>query len=337
MHDAGYKLLFAQPHTVQDLLRGFAARDWSEALDFSTLTPVPASFVSHRLRQRHGDLVWRVRFHDEWLYLLVLLEFQSTVEPAMATRMLTYTGMLYEKLIDDGVLREHGKLPPVLPIVIYNGRQPWTAAEDVAELIAFGGEALARYQPSLRYYLLDQGRLEADDLPGRNLVSALIALETNRADKRAPELLAALFERLRELETPELTQVYREWVNQVLVPRKMKGTVLESLPGSEEVGPMLQELVAGWVAEGHEQGLKEGREQGIERGIERGRSEERRRLCRQAALKFMAETGPRLSVLLELLTDPESLEQVSDWIIECATEEELLARVQDTIPCSSKC
>ena len=214
----------------------------------------------------------------------------------------------------------------------------------MAELIALGGEALARYQPSLRYYLLDQGRLEADDLPGRNLVSALIALETNRADERAPELLAALFERLRELETPELTQVYREWVNQVLVPRKMKGTVLESLPGSEEVGPMLQELVAGWVAEGREQGLKEGVEQGIEQGIERGleqgieqgiqqvRGDERRLLCRQAARKFTPETGPRLSVLLERLTDPESLEQVGDWIIECETERELLACVQDAIP-----
>ena len=87
---------------------------------------------------------------------------------------------------------------------------------------------------------------------------------------------------------------------------------------------MLQELVAGWVAEG--------REQGIEQGIEQGRSEERRLLCRQAALKFTPETGPRLSVLLERLTDPERLVDVGDWIIECRTEDELLARVQDAIP-----
>ena len=62
MHDAAYKKLFSQAHTVQDLLRGFAARDWSDALDFSTLRAVPASFVSSRLRERHGDLVWQVRF-----------------------------------------------------------------------------------------------------------------------------------------------------------------------------------------------------------------------------------------------------------------------------------
>ena len=58
MHDPAYKRLFSQPRMVQDLMRGFVAPDWSDALDFSTLEPVPASFASHRLRQRHGDLVW---------------------------------------------------------------------------------------------------------------------------------------------------------------------------------------------------------------------------------------------------------------------------------------
>ena len=130
------------------------------------------------LRQTGGSSQADNRIHASsistgiWLVtgdLLLLLEFQSTIEPAMAVRVLTYASLLYEKLIDDGVLREHGKLPPVLPIVIYNGGQRWTAAEDVAAMIAFGGEALAPYQPSLRYYLLDEGRAGGDDLPRRNL------------------------------------------------------------------------------------------------------------------------------------------------------------------------
>ena len=45
-------------------------------------------------------------------------------------RLLTYAGLLYEKLIADGALQEHDVLPPVLPIVIYNGQTPWTAPTD---------------------------------------------------------------------------------------------------------------------------------------------------------------------------------------------------------------
>ena len=134
MDDAAYKRLFSRPGMVRDLLRGFAARDWSGALDFASLTPLPASYVSRDLRQRHGDLVWRVRFGGErWLYLVLLLEFQSGVDRAMAVRMLTYSGLLYQRLVAEGVLRERGELPPVLPVVIYNGRSPWTVPTDVAE------------------------------------------------------------------------------------------------------------------------------------------------------------------------------------------------------------
>ena len=131
--DPAYKRLFSRPDMVRDLLEGFAARGWSGDLDFATLVPLSADYVSEDLQRRHGDLVWKVRFReDRWLYLMLLLEFQTTVERMMAVRMLAYTALLYQRLIAEGELIEDGSLPPVLPVVIYNGRRPWTAASDVA-------------------------------------------------------------------------------------------------------------------------------------------------------------------------------------------------------------
>ena len=271
MHDPAYKLMFSRPRMVRDLLDGFAARGWSGALDFDTLAPLPASFVSKDLQQRHGDLVWRIRFRDDrWLYLVLLLEFQATVDPAMALRMLTYTTLLYQRLDADGVLRDHRALPPVLPVVLYNGRRPWTAPVEMTDLVAVESDLLAPYQPSQRYYLLDGARMPDADLPADNLVSALIDLDP-------------------------LTQL-------------------------QETQTMLEENVREWIRESLEQGRAQ--------GIEQGRHEERALLCRQAARKFDAGAAEGLAAALAGVTDPDRLARVGDWIIECATASELLARVR---------
>ena len=340
MDDPAYKWLFSRPGMVRDLLRGFAARGWSGSLDFDTLTPLPPSYVSEDLRQRHGDLVWRVRFReDRWLYLVLLLEFQAAVDPSMAVRMLAYTALLYQKLIADGELGAGGALPPVLPIVIYNGRRPWTAALDVSELVSSGGPVLSRYQPSQRYFLLDGGRVGNADLPRDNLVSTLIALEKSRDRIRVSALLGELIELLRERGDAELEKAFRAWVAQVLLPRRFRGVPAESLPRLEEVRTMLEETVrewtAEWVAEGREQGLEQGRAEGLEQGREQGRAEEREQgraeeralLCRQAARKFDAATAQRLSAALAEVGDADRLAEVGDWIIECGTEAELFARL----------
>ena len=341
MDDAAYKRLFSRPGMVRDLLRGFAARDWSETLDFGSLTPLPASYVSRDLQQRHGDLVWRVRFGGErWLYLVLLLEFQSGVDRAMAVRMLTYSGLLYQRLVAEGVLRERGELPPVLPVVIYNGRSPWTAPADVSELIAAGGPALARYQPSQQYFLLDEGRVDGGSLPAGNLVSALIALETNRDRARLPALLDTLIGLLGAQDDEELTDAFSAWAAQVLLPRRLRGTSSAPLPRLEEVRTMLAETVREWteqwveqgIEKGIEQGIEKGIEQGIEKGIEQGRAEERALLCRLAARKFEAAAGERLAAALADVTDADRLAQVGEWIIECGTAAELFARLAEASP-----
>ena len=102
----------------------------------------------------------------------------------MAARILEYTALLYQRLVAQGVLREHGALPPVLPVVLYNGRRRWTATVEMTNLLAEGSDVLTPYQPSQRYYVLDVARVADADLPAGNLVSALIGLERTR-DERA--------------------------------------------------------------------------------------------------------------------------------------------------------
>ena len=161
--------------------------------------------------------MWRIRFRDDrWLDLVVLLEFQATVDSAMALRMLTYTALLYQRLDADGVLRDHGALPPVLPVVLYNGRGPWTAPVEMTDLVAAGSDLLAPYQPSQRYYLLDGARVAGADLPADNLVSALIALEKTRDPARLRDALQALGDLLRAQGDDHLTRAFVTWLRQGL-------------------------------------------------------------------------------------------------------------------------
>ena len=56
---------------------------------------VPSEFITPRLRRRGSDIIWRLRWgKDRWLYVYLLLEFQSTVDPYMALRVMVYVGLL---------------------------------------------------------------------------------------------------------------------------------------------------------------------------------------------------------------------------------------------------
>ena len=323
MSDAAYKELFSHPRMVEDLLRGIVAPEWSDALDFATLEKLPAEYVSDDLRRRQGDLLWRVRFRSRWLYILVLLEFQSTVDPNMALRLLVYTGLLYQDLIRRGASEQGGKLPPVLPIVFYNGHSRWRAALEVSDLIAPVSEALSRYQPSQRYFLIDVGNYRDEDLPQHNLVSALIALENSRSATDLKRTVDALASWLRGSGDQQLKRSFGEWIRLVLLPGRFSPAEMPPMPHLEEVQMMLAERVQEWT----EQLLQEG----IEKGLEKGRAEERTLLGRMTERKFDAETAEALSGLLDGVTDPDRLTKVGEWIIECNTGADLLQRARDVV------
>jgi predicted transposase YdaD len=78
-HDHAYKLLFSHAEMVRDLLEGFVKGEWLSQLHYESLERVGSSYVSDDLRERSDDVVWRVRWGKNWIYIYLLMEFQSTV------------------------------------------------------------------------------------------------------------------------------------------------------------------------------------------------------------------------------------------------------------------
>ena len=263
---------------------------------------------------------------------LLPIEFQSTVDSRMAERMLEYAALLRGDLAREGRVRgPGGGPPPLLPLVVYNGRRPWTAPVQLGRAEGLPVR-LASIQPQFRYELLEVRRFDRDRLAlglresaaGVNFALAYIALE-NASAPDLPAALAAVARLLKAAGELDLAESFGMWVEAVLEP--CVGVRLPSLMEMMEEPPMLAETLDEWAEEkyrlGQAEGMKRGRSKGRVEGWVEG---ERALLCRQAERRFGADVAAALSKLIEGLDAPDRLAEVGDLVVDCATGSELLDR-----------
>ena len=184
-HDPVYRRIFNRAQIIEEILRRFATGPWAAHLDFSTLSPVPADFISKYLKKYEADIIWRVRYgpgKGDWFYVFVLMELQSSVQRFMALRLLGYVLRLCEALLEHGrylaARRPRRLLPPVLAVVLYNGEKPWTAPLSLAELF----KPMEGFDPpDFRYVVLDVNRYAPEELrPVADVTSGVFLLEQSK-------------------------------------------------------------------------------------------------------------------------------------------------------------
>ena len=288
-HDAGYKLLFSDKLMVRDLVQGFIDEPWLRQLDFNTLERVNGQYVTEDMRNREDDVVWRVRSGEDWLYLYLLIEFQSTDERFMALRMMVYVGLLYQDLIRQKQLPPDGLLPPVLPIVLYNGDPRWRSPTALSELLPKLPGFLAALQPQMRYVLIDEGAYPEDVLlqQPRNLAASIFRLEQPLTLDRVKAAVDALELATRPEEYKTVRRLVAIWLRALLKRNKKYPMLLPELEDLQELRVMLSQRMEQWAeaykATGRQEGLEQGIEQGIEQGVLKGQA---RLLSRQLARLF---------------------------------------------------
>ena len=280
-HDQSYKRLFSHPKMMKDLLEGFIDEAWVKELDFSCLEAVKSSFVSEDYRRREDDLIWKIRCRDQWLYIYILLEFQSTVDPFMAVRLMTYLGLFYQDLITQENLKVREKLPPVVPIVLYNGSRRWNTPLNINDLIIKTPPGLEKYLPHLQYLLIDENNYHDLVLPFPNLVGALFRIENSQKCRDTTQIIEIIDQEVQNLinwcqepRDKDLSQDFKNWLLRLILPRNLPDVQVSSILTLQEMRAMLAETIQSWYQEaekkGRAEGLEEGRAEGLEEGQTRG-------------------------------------------------------------------
>ena len=353
-NDSIHKLGYRQRPLFADLLR-LAVPGLAAELDLDAAEEVSAAHVGPRaagFEQRFGDMTWRVPFKAGSLkdgtrpYVLVLLEFQSTVDRNMAQRMRNYGAMLRERLVADGTAEREGGLPWLLPLVLYNGSERWTAAGSGTERAALPSatawQALAPYQ-SDDYVLSSLERLLAADpnlrrLPRANRAAATLRLQLGRSPRNLARRLRIERARFPGAGDDATRRVLHAWAEALAADMADEDGTAPTLPSFEELEGQTEEAdmttvaqarFAKWSRDYRELHTARGVKQGIEQGIEQERRRNIAMMRRLAAVKFGAETAGRLAEMLG--TDPtaERMEQAIVAIMECNDSDELLARCSE--------
>ena len=249
-----------------------------------------------------------------------------------------YAVQLYAELETAGQVRAGGQRPSILPLLIHNGRHPWTAATSIGDLTAtparlpvlagmrpedvedarLAARDLAAFQLQHAYLPVDFYRHREDDARADNAMSVMVRLETaSTASDLLPPLLL-----LRELPERNLAGWLLRWALLRLGVTGETAEEMRRMASLDEFRSQLEETAKGWT----EQLLAQGRAEGVEEGRAEGVAAQRASLRRQAALRFGA-SARRLDPFLDRVDSPAKLSEISAWLM-VNTIDQLAAKVE---------
>jgi predicted transposase/invertase (TIGR01784 family) len=311
-HDAMFKAVLGQPEHARGMLRAIVSPPLAEALDWSTLTLRPGSFVDPALTHQHTDLLYSASWHSGGEALVrFLFEHQSSpaTDGLMAHRLLRYQVQIWERWRADHPRAK--TLPAIVPIVMYHGATPWREPRSFDALLDVPADlrpAIEQHLVRFTYLLHDLSEISDDELREgavRTALAKLVAMCFKYARTRADflEILGRWMGIVREvLRAPHGMEALALVMRYILeVSEHVGPEVLQALL-ERDLGPEAKDAIMTAGQQIFDQGLQ----QGIERGRQQGGQEMLLRLLRD---RF----GDAVDAQVEHRIATASLEQLQAW------------------------
>ncbi len=281
--DRSIRRLLQDPEYVRGLVE-IIAPELVALLDFSRSVQQNRSFISDVLREQESDVLLRVPFQEtiksEELLIYILIEHQSSVDPTMGFRVLSYMMAIWQRQWRErqSDATSQRRLDPILPIVFYTGQDRWTSPLSLTTVLDVP-EVLARFVPRFDTLFLEVKTADRELLTkhGHPLGWLLSVLQEEDAGTSAiSEALVSAVSELDRLDASQASQVREAlfYFLQLILHRcsaeeheELIALVKRHSRDESEVEIMAQTaaefLIEQGIVEGKAEGIVEGRQTAI--------------------------------------------------------------------------
>jgi len=339
-HDRGYRELLSSKRAFLELLKTFVHEEWAKDIDEDSLVRVEKSYILQDFSEKEADIVYRLKAKGNDVIFYVLLELQSTVDYLMPFRLLLYMVEIwrdiYHNTPEDERERKGFRLPVIIPAVLYNGANNWTAALRFKEILG-GYRQFEKHVLDFRYVLFDVNRYDPEELyRAANLVASVFALDQKMSAEELVRRLWKLAGVLKNLGRDEFRQ-FAAWLSHVFKARlpgplreKVDRIVSEVNPWEvEKMITNLEITLEEMQQQAEMRGLIKGRAEGEAIGEARGKVEKAQdAICKYLRRRF-GDASAGLQEKVREMTSLEVLDGVMEELFAANTLEEAQAIIRD--------
>ena len=327
-YDEIFKELFKDKIILQDFLINFIGEKWVYEIDFDSIEPYPTEFISRSFKKRFCDLIYRVKIKNIETYIIILIEFQSKDNRYMPLRLLTYICLFLEDLIKrrkklkQNISSDSVYLPPIFPVVFYNGERPWRYPTNISSLFFSLPETfinIKKYIPNFEFLLVDTANISDTELTSKeqSILANMFCAERYGNIQKSLEYFGKA---LKYIKTNEhLLSIATTWLI-MLIENKgySEAEIAEIVNNVNEVGVDLEMLNSRLIKARNEirlEGMELGKLEGMEIGKLEGEAES---LIKQLKFKFGS-----IDSLTESKIKQANNDQLDRWLLKILTINEL--------------
>ena len=256
---------------MQSLLENYLPESVLKLIDLSEIEAEKDTMIEEELTDLFSDLIYRVKINNRAAYLYLLFEHKSYPEKKIALQLLKYIRAFWELKAKQ---ESGGKLPLVIPLVFYHGRQQWQIGLSLADLLDEIPVEIKGYIPDFQYIIYDFSAESEEEIKGVTELRIFLHLvKTIFSGLEFSQKLGEIIELFNEISDEGKAQRYFEVVISYVMHAREGIEAEELLQIASEVSAERGEMIMTIAEKLKREGRQEGLEKGIIEGIRKGKHE----------------------------------------------------------------